>query len=58
MGLGLFLSYNMVNEFDVKITMSNGIFEETSNGTMAFLSKHLTDRWHFLVVVTSNGKTE
>ena len=36
MGLDLFLSYNMVNGFDVKITMSNGIFEQTSNGTMAF----------------------
>lgn len=65
MGLGLFLSYNMVNGFDMKITMSNGIFEQTSNRMMAFfryliafLSKHLTDRWHFLVVVTSNGKTE
>ena len=62
--IGLFLSYNMVNGFDVKITMSNGIFEQTSNGTMAFLryliaflSKHLTDRCIFLVVVTSNDKT-
>ena len=52
--IGLFLSYNMVNGFDVKITMSNGIFEQTSNLTMAFfryliafLSRHLTDRWHF-----------
>ena len=40
----------MVNGFDVKITMSNGIFKQSSNGTMeflryviAFLSKHLTD---------------
>ena len=54
MGLGLFLSYNMVDGFDVKIAVSNGIFEQTSNGMMAFLrylmallSKHLTDRWHF-----------
>ena len=37
MGLGLFLSYNVVNGFDVKIRMSNGIFEQTSNGTMEFL---------------------
>ena len=50
MGLGLFLSYNMVDGFDVKIAVSNGIFEQTSNGMMAFLrylmaflSKHLTD---------------
>ena len=35
--ISLFLSYNMVNGFDVKITMSNGIFGQTSNGTMAFL---------------------
>ena len=41
--------------FDVKITMFNGISEQTSNLTMAFfrylisfLSRHLTDRWHFL----------
>ena len=37
MGLGIFLSYNVVNGFDMKITMSNGIFEKTSNGMMAFL---------------------
>ena len=56
---------NMVNMFDMKITMSNGIFEQTSNLMMAFLryliailSRHLTDRWHFSVVVTSNGKTD
>ena len=36
MGLGLFLSCNVVNGFDVKITMSNGLFEQTSDGTMAF----------------------
>ena len=35
--IGLFLSCNVVNGFDMKITMSNGIFEQTSNGTMAFL---------------------
>ena len=35
--IGLFLPYNMVNGFDVKITMSNGIPEQTSNETMAFL---------------------
>ena len=47
-------SYNMVNGFDVKFTMSNGIFEQISNLTkaflrylIAFLSRHLTDRWHF-----------
>ena len=46
----------MVNGFDVKITMSNRISEQTSNLTMAFfryliafLSRHLTDRWHFLL---------
>ena len=55
----------MVNGFDVKITMSDGIFEQTSNLMMAFfryliavLSRHLMDRSHFRVVVTSNGKTK
>ena len=49
-----FLSYWMVNKFYMKITMSNGIIEQTSNGTMAFfihlmafLGKHVTNRWHF-----------
>ena len=46
----------MVNGFDVKITMCNAISEKTSNLTMAFfryliafLSRHLTDRCHFLL---------
>ena len=54
MGIGVFLSYNMVNEFDLTITMSNVISEQTSNGTMAFLrylmaflSKDLMEQWHF-----------
>ena len=36
MGIVVFLSYNMVNKYDLTIMMSNGIFEQTSNGTMTF----------------------
>ena len=64
-GTRLFLSYWMVTKFYMKITMCNGIIEQTSNGTMAFfihlmafLSKHLTNRCHFWAAVTSNGKSE
>jgi len=32
-GIGVFLSYNMVNGFDLAITMSNDIFEQPSNET-------------------------